>query len=67
MLNFRAFECKIGKDSLKACLQMAEKKSQDEARVIQKKNDKIMKRKLHYDQLQQKIINENIPVEKLSM
>ena len=37
MLNFRAFECKIGKDSLKACLQMAEKKSQDEARVIQKK------------------------------
>ena len=46
MLNFRAFGCKIGEDSLKARLKMAEKKSQEEARAIQKKNDKIMKRKL---------------------
>ena len=37
MLNFRAFGCKIGEDSLKACLKMTEKKSQDEARIIQKK------------------------------
>ena len=67
MLNFRAFGCKIGEDSLKARLKMAEKKSQEEARIVQKKNDKIMKRKLQYDQLKQKIIDENVPVDKLSM
>ena len=67
MLNFKAFGCKIGEDSLKIRLQMAEKKSQDEARVLQKKNDKMMKRKLQYDELQKKIKNENIPVDKLSI
>ena len=67
MLNFRAFGCKIGEDSLKARMKMAEKKSQDEARIIQKKNDKIMKRQALYQELQQKIASENIPVEKLSI
>ena len=67
MLNFKAFGCKIGEDSLKVRLQMAEKKSQDEARIIKKKNDKMMKRKLQYDELQQKIQKENIPVDRLSI
>ena len=38
MLNFKAFGCKIGENSLKARMRMAEKKSQDEARIIQKKS-----------------------------
>ena len=46
MLNFRAFGCKIGEDSLKAQLQMAEKKTQEEQRISEKKNSKLMKRKL---------------------
>ena len=41
MLNFKVFASKNGEDSLNAWKKMAEKKSQDEARIIQKKNDKI--------------------------
>ena len=37
MLNFKSFGCKIGEDSLKAHLKMAEKKSQEEARVLKKR------------------------------
>ena len=37
MFNFRAFVCKISEDSLEALTKIAEKKSQDEARIIQKK------------------------------
>ena len=46
---------------------MVKKKSQDEARILQKKNDKMMKRKLQYDKLQKKIQNNNIPIDKLSI
>ena len=66
MLNFKAFGCKIGEDSLKARLAMAEKKENEEARIIQKKNDLIQKRKNQYIELQEKIVNQNIPLEKLS-
>ena len=48
-------------------MRMAEKKSQDEAQIIQKKNDKIMKRQAQYEELKQKIVSENIPVDKLSI
>ena len=66
MLNFKAFGCKIGEDSLKARLAMAEKKENEEARIIQKKNDLIQKRRNQYIELQEKIVNQNIPLEKLS-
>ena len=66
MLNFKSFGCKIGEDSLKARLKMAEKKSQEEARVLQKRNDIKMKRKFEFDKLMIKIQSENIPFEKLS-
>ena len=59
MLNFKSFGCKIGEDSLQARLKMAEKKSQDEARVLKKRNDIKMKQKLEFDKLQTKIKNEN--------
>ncbi len=37
MLNFKVFGCKIGEDSLKARLAMAEKKENEKARIMQKK------------------------------
>ena len=37
MLNFRSFGCKIGEDSLKARLKMAEKKDHEEALILRKK------------------------------
>jgi len=46
---------------------MAQKKHKEEERVIQKKNDLLIKRKMQYIELQQKIKNENIPVEKLTL
>ena len=67
MLNFKAFGCKIGEDSLKARLAMAEKKESEEARIIQKKNDLLLKRRNQYNNLQKKIVKDNIPVEKLSL
>ena len=67
MLNFRSFGCKIGEDSLQARLKMAKNKSMEEAKIVQKKNDKIMKRKLQFDELQTKIRSENLPLEKLSL
>ena len=38
MLNFKAFGCKIGEDSLKARLKMAEKKNVEIAKIMHKKN-----------------------------
>ena len=64
MLNFKSFGCKIGEDSLQARLKMAEKKSQEEARVLKKRNDIKMKQKLEFDKLQTKIKNENVPFRK---
>ena len=65
MLNFKAFVCKIGEDSLEACLVMAERKENEETRIIQKKNDLIQKRKNQYIELQEKSVNQSITVEKL--
>ena len=67
MLNFKAFGCRIGEDSLKARLAMAEKKENEEARIMQKKNDLMIKRQNQYIDLQKKIAKNNIPVEKLSL
>ncbi len=67
MLNFKTFGCKIREYSLKARLEMAEKKHKEEERIIQKKNDQLAKRKTQYIELQQKIINENMLVEKLTL
>ena len=67
MLNFKAFGCKIGEDSLKARLKMAKKKYESAERIIQKRNDILNKRKAQYIELVQKIKNENIPVEKLTL
>ncbi len=67
MLNFKIFGCKIGQDSLQARLKMAQKKHKEEERIIQKKNDILTKRKTQYIDLQQKIKNEIIPVEKLTL
>ena len=52
MLNFKAFGCRIREDSLKARLAMAEKKESEEARVMQKKNDLMIKRQNQYIDLQ---------------
>ena len=46
---------------------MAEKKESEEARIIQKKNDQMIKRQNQYIDLQNKIVKNNIPVEKLSL
>ena len=43
MLNFKAFGCKIGEDSLKARLKMAEKKNLENAKIMQKKNERLIK------------------------
>ena len=67
MLNFKAFGCKIGEDSLKVRLAMAGKKGHEEARIIQKKNDLLQRRREQYIQLQQKVLNDNIPADKLSL
>ena len=66
MLNFRSFGYKIGEDSLKARLKMVEKKNQEEARVLKKRNDIKMKRKSEYNKIQTKIQSQNISLEKLS-
>ena len=39
MLNFKAFGCRIGEESLKARLAIAEKKESEESRIIQRKHD----------------------------
>ena len=67
MLNFKSFGCKIGEDSLEACLKMAEKKRMEDAKMILKNNDKIVKRRMQFDDLQTKIKTENLPLEKLSL
>ena len=67
MLNFKSFGCKIGEDSLKARLKMAERKSMEEGKIIQKKKDKLMKRRMQFDELQTKMKVENLPLEKLSL
>ena len=54
MLNFKAFGCKIGEDSLKARLKMAQKKHEAAERIIQKRNDILHKRKAQYVELVQK-------------
>ena len=46
---------------------MVEKKEIEEARIIQKKNDLMIKRQNKYIDLQNKIVKNNIPVEKLSL
>ena len=67
MLNFKTFGCKIGEDSLKARLKMAERKSHEEALIMMKQNnDAKLKRKTQFDKLKNKMINENIPDDKLS-
>ena len=66
MLNFKTFGCKIGEDSLKARLKMAERKSHEEALIMMKRNNAKLKRKAQFDELKNKMINENIPDDKLS-
>ena len=46
MLNFKSFGCKTGDDSLKARLKMAERKSMEDEKIIQKKKNKMMKRQM---------------------
>ena len=46
MLNFKTFGCKIGEDSLRVRLKMKQKKNEEEARIIQKKNDLFLKQKM---------------------
>ena len=45
MLNFKSCGCKISQDSLKARMGIAKKKSQHEAKIFQKKIDRIVKKK----------------------
>ena len=66
MLNFKSFGCKIGEDSLKARLKMAERKSHEEALIMIKRNNTKLKQKAQFDELKNKMINENIPDDKLS-
>ena len=58
MLNFKSFGCKIGDYSLKARLKMVERKSHEEALIM-------MKQKTQFDELKNKIVNENLPDDKL--
>ena len=66
MLNFKSFGCKIGEDSLQARLKMAAKKSHEAAKIMEKRNNLKLKRKLQYDEFKKKIEDENIPDDKLS-
>ena len=67
MLNFKAFGCKIGEDSLKARLKMAEKKNLEVSKIMQKKNERLIKRKMQFDEVVSKMNTENLPLDKLSL
>ena len=67
MSNFKAFRCKIGEDSLKAGLEMAKKKNMENIKLIEKKNDRILKRKRQFDEVVNKMKSENLPLDKLSL
>ncbi len=53
MLNFKAVGCKMGEDSLTAQLKVAEKF--EDAKIMQKKNDRLIKTKMQFDEVVTKI------------
>ena len=66
MLNFNHISCEVGKDTLELRLKMAEKKRAEEMEVINRKNKRVSDRKGKFDELMAKIINTDLPLEKLS-
>ena len=67
MLNFNTIGCRVGEDSLKVRMKIAQKKKEEEDQVQQKKDKIMVQRKRKYDELKTKIDNENLPIEKLSL
>ena len=67
MFNFKSFGCEIGEDSLKARLKMTEKINLENAKIMQKKNERLIKQKMQFDEVVSKINSENLPQDKLSL
>ena len=65
MLNFNTIGCKVGQDSLKIRLDMAQKKKECDERVQQKKDKIINEQKRKYDKIQAEIRQKNIPLTQL--
>ena len=52
MLNFNTIGCKVGEDSLRIRLDMAQKKKECDEKVQQKKDKIINEQKRKYDKIQ---------------
>ena len=67
MLNFNTIGCKVGQDSLKIRLDMAQKKKECDERVQQKKDKIINEQKRKYDKIQAEMRDKNIPLTQLTI
>ena len=67
MLNFNTIGCRVGDDSLKVRMKIAQKKKDEENQLQQKKDMIMIQRKRKFDELQTQIETKNLPIEKLSM
>ena len=66
MLNFNTIGCRVGDDSLKVRLKIAQKKKDEENQLQQKKDMIMIQRKRKFDELRTQIETKNLPYEKLS-
>ena len=67
MLNFNTIGCKVGEDSLKVRMKIAQRKKDEEKQVQQNKDKKNNERKRKFDELRNQIDIKNIPLDKLSL
>jgi len=66
MLNFNHLSCEVGIDSLNLRLEMAEKRKEEEMQVQNQKKDKVNERKRKFDEINKKLLLDNLPLDKLS-
>lgn len=62
-LNFNVIGCEVGKDSLDLRMKLAQKKKDEDNELQKKKHARWIQQKQKFE----KIVNENIPLEKLSI
>ena len=67
MLNFNTIGCRVGDDSLKVRMKIAQKKKEEANHAQQKRDQKMNERKRNFDKVKSQIENNNVPTEKLSL